>query len=145
MQEGGQAFLIACGRFLFFQQCLSPVRQSQLPCAILPKSRVRISYIFTQEVCGIFGEQAMFFESIGIKEAYASYWRLGDWFLFWVVQILFKQLTIFWHGFHGLRCFWFGKKVNVMVVLEFHSYGKRAGSCLLSKTACNTISDSSIV
>jgi len=92
-----------------------------------------------------FGEQAMFFESIGIKEAYASYWRLGDWFLFWVVQILFKQLTIFWHGFHGLRCFWFGKKVNVMVVLEFHSYGKRAGSCLLSKTACNTISDSSIV
>jgi hypothetical protein len=42
-----------------------------------------------------FGEQAMFFESIGVKEAYASYWRLGDWFLFWVVQILFKQLTIF--------------------------------------------------
>ena len=54
-------------------------------------------------------------------------------------------VCFFWHGFHGLRCFWFGKKVNVMVVLEFHSYGKRAGSCLLSKTACNTISDSSIV
>ena len=39
------------------------------------------------------GEQVMFFESIGIKGVYVSYWRLGVWFLFLVVQILFKQLT----------------------------------------------------
>jgi len=30
----------------------------------------------------------MFFESIGIKGGYASYWRLGDWFLFLVVVFL---------------------------------------------------------
>jgi len=35
----------------------------------------------------------MFFESIGIKGGYDCYWRLGDWFLFLVVQILFKQLA----------------------------------------------------
>jgi len=54
------------------------------------------------------GEQVMFFENIGIKGVYESYWRLGDWVLFLVVQILFKQLTFFWHGFRGLRCFLFG-------------------------------------
>ena len=46
-----------------------------------------------QELCGMLGQDAMFFESIGIKGVYESYWRLGDWLLFLVVQILFKQLT----------------------------------------------------
>ena len=41
------------------------------------------------------GQHVIFLESIGIKGGYASYWRLGDWFLLLVVQILFKQLTKF--------------------------------------------------
>ena len=36
-----------------------------------------------------------FLKAIGIKGVYESYWRLGDWLLFLVVQILFKQLTKF--------------------------------------------------
>jgi len=38
---------------------------------------------YTQEVCWIFGVEAIIFESIWIKGVYVSYWRLGIGFCFW--------------------------------------------------------------